>query len=625
MKTIEIVTSIVGVATFLYHMVYTQYLVQDTVSHMNTHLGLALLLVFLATLQKTKKAGGRILLYVFILFAFLGAMYVQFNVDELQERAWFNTSLDLFVGAILLLLVLEATREAFGLFVPVLAILTVIYPFFGQYFPEPFYSTSLPLKKTIANLSICLSRGIYGTPLAVSATYIFLWVVFGSVLQATGGVRFFMQLGRLACGKLRSGPAMMAVVTSALVGMVTGSTAANIAITGSFTIPLMKKVGFKPEHAGAIEATASNGGQIMPPIMGIAAFAMAGITGIPYLKIAAVAIVPAVFYFFTAGVYVALLAEKLQVPYITDRVDSKELLLTAPLFIVPLAIIVILFVLDYTVMFVSFWAITSAIVLSLLRKETRPSLGTLIKGLTQGAIAGAQIAAMVACVGLIITTFTMTGLGVQMSSGIGVWSGGNLFIALVIVSSIVIVMGMMGITLTAYLIVAMFAAPALMKMGVGLLEAHFFVMFVSVFAFVTPPVALGALVASRLAGSGYVKTAIEACKVNGANFVLPLLFIYCPAMLLRPQELSQALGEILSALIIMITIPIGVVGYLWKELSIFERAVFFVDAAVAILFIVLANYIWFTVAVLLFGFLCIYFRAQRRSMKKATELAGVES
>lgn len=625
MKKVDIITAIVGVSTFVYHMLYTQYLVQNTVSHMNTHLGLALLLVFLATLQKTKRTGWRISICILLLFAFLSTMYVQLNVDELQERAWFNTSLDLVIGAMLIFLVLEAARQSFGSFVPILAILTVIYPFFGQYFPEPLYSTSLPIKKTIANLSVCLSRGIYGTPLSVSATYIFLWVVFGSVLQATGGVRFFMQLGRLACGKLRSAPAMMAVVTSALVGMVTGSTAANIAITGSFTIPLMKKVGFKPEHAGAIEATASNGGQIMPPIMGIAAFAMAGITGIPYLKIAVVAIIPAIFYFFTAGVYVALLAEKLKIPYITDKVDAKELLLTAPLFIVPLAIIVILFILDYTVMFVSFWAITSAIVLSLFRRETRPSLGTLIKGLTQGAIAGAQIAAMVACVGLIITTFTMTGLGVEMSSGIGIWSGGNLFIALVIISSIVIVMGMMGITLTAYLIVAMFAAPALMKMGVGLLEAHFFVMFVSVFAFVTPPVALGALVASRLAGSGYVKTAIEACKVNGANFILPLLFIYCPIMLLRPQELSQAMAGIVATLIIMITIPIGVVGYLWKELSFIQRALFFVDASFSILYIVLQNYVWLSGTVLLFAFLFLYFRAQKKSIKRAIDLAGLES
>jgi TRAP-type uncharacterized transport system fused permease subunit len=186
-------------------------------------------------------------------------------------------------------------------------------------------------------------------------------------------------------------------------------------------------------------------------------------------------------------------------------------------------------------------------------------------------------------------------------------------------------MGMMGITLTAYLIVAMFAAPALMKMGVGLLEAHFFVMFVSVFAFVTPPVAIGALVASRLAGSGYVKTAIEACKVNGANFVLPLLFIYCPVMLLQPQELFKAVAGIIATLIIMITIPIGVVGYLWKELSIIERALFFVDAAFAILYIVLPIYIWLIVTVLIFAFLCFYFRAQKRTMKKTIELAGVGS
>jgi TRAP transporter 4TM/12TM fusion protein len=538
--------------------------------------------------------------------AFLGTMYVQLNVDELQDRAWFNTSLDLIIGAILILLVLEATRESFGSFVPVLAVLTVIYPFFGQHFPEPFYSTSLPIKKTIANLSICMSRGIYGTALSVSATYIFLWVVFGSVLQATGGVRFFTQVGRLICSGLRSGPAMMAVVTSALVGMVTGSTSANIAITGSFTIPLMKKVGFNPEQAGAIEATASNGGQIMPPIMGVAAFAMAGLTGIPYLTIATIAIMPAIFYFFTCGVYVVLMAGKLGIAPLTEKVDVKELLLSGPLFIVPLGIIVILFLLDYTVMFVSFWAITSAIVLSLVRKETRPSFGTLINGITRGAIAGAQIGVMCACVGLIVTTFTMTGLGVEMTSGIQTWSGGNLFIALVIISSICIAMGMMGITLTAYLIVSMFAVPALMKMGVDLVPAHFFVLFVSVFAFVTPPIAIGALVASRLAGGTYLKTAIEACKINGANFVLPLLFVYCPFILLQPQDLPELLGGIVATLIIMTTVPIGVVGYFRVKLGMVERMLSFIVAVISILYTVFQNYLFLGGAIVIFAFLSMY-------------------
>jgi TRAP-type uncharacterized transport system fused permease subunit len=186
-------------------------------------------------------------------------------------------------------------------------------------------------------------------------------------------------------------------------------------------------------------------------------------------------------------------------------------------------------------------------------------------------------------------------------------------------------MGMMGITLTAYLIVAMFAAPALMKMGVGILEAHVFVMVVSVFAFVTPPVALGALVASRLAGSSYVQTAIEACKVNGANFVLPLLFIYCPIILLQPQELPQAVAGIVAVLIIMTTIPIGLVGYLWKNLNFIERALFAVDASFSILYLVLHNYVCLSVTVLLFAFLFFYFRYQRKSLKRAVGLAALGS
>ena len=284
----------------------------------------------------------------------------------------------------------------------------------------------------------------------------------------------------------------------------------------------MKEVGYKPEQAGAIEAAASNGGQILPPVMGITAFAMAGVTGIPYIKICAMALIPALLYFFNTGVYVQLQAVKQNVTLSHERVNYRELAFTAPVIIVPFGLIVLLLGIGNSVMFVAFYAIVSIIVLSMFRKSTRPSLRQIIEGFSEGAYLGAQIAAVTAAVGLMITTFTMSGLGLKLASGVQTLSGGNFHLTLIIVALICILLGMAGISIAAYLIVAMFAAPALMKAGVPFEMAHFFVLFPALFAYITPPVAFLAIIGAKLAGASYWKTAIETIKVAGIG--LPVAF-----------------------------------------------------------------------------------------------------
>ncbi|MCK5553860.1 MAG: TRAP transporter large permease subunit, partial [Deltaproteobacteria bacterium] len=275
----------VGLAMALYHLVSTQVMLQAAKPHFNTHLGFCLLMVYLGEFATSKGKYRRLWPLALALAALASTGYVQILWEELENRAFFNTNLDLVVGVVLIVLVLEATRREFGLILPVLTVLVVLYPFVGKSFPEPFRCQALDLDQTISNLSIGIDNGIYGIVLSTSANYIFLFVLFGALLQSLGGTKFFMLLARSVAGRVQGGPGMMAVLSSALVGSITGSAAANVAITGSFTIPLMKKVGYKPEYAAAIEAAASNGGQIMPPIMGIVAFGMAGVTGIPYLTI----------------------------------------------------------------------------------------------------------------------------------------------------------------------------------------------------------------------------------------------------------------------------------------------------------------------------------------------------
>jgi len=599
----------------LYHMAYTQLLLQGSAQHNNTHLGFALLLVFLGAFDRSPRKVWRIVSIGLVVLSLVATSYIQIFCEELQLRVWFSTTTDLIIGAILILLVLEAARESFGWIVPLFAVGVVLYPFIGSALPEPFHTTSYGFTRTISNLSVSLNNGIYGPVLPTSANFIFLFIVFGGVLQATGATKFFLELGKLAMRRLRGGPGLIAVVSSAAVGMVTGSTAANIVIDGWFTIPLMKKVGYTPEQAGAIEAAASNGGQIMPPVMGVVAFGMAAITGIPYLNIVTMAVIPAILYFFCVGLYVQLRAHKLRLVTVEEKVDVRQLLSSAPLFLVPLAVILFLLIKGYTVWYVAFWAIVSIIVVSLLRKETRPRLSTYVEGFVQGARAGAQIAAMSACIGLILATLTMSGLGVKLSAGIEAWSGGHLLWALVIVWAILIFMGMGGASLTAYIVTSIFAVPALMKMGVGFEQAHFFTMFVTIFAYLTPPIAIAALIASRIAGSSYIGTAVEAVKVAIAGFLLPFMFIYCPTLLLQSQELLPAITGVVASLVVLLTFQVAFVGYYLTECRPRERVLALVAAALLMAFLPLENYVLFAAGMALFALVTLGQLRRRRYLR----------
>jgi len=598
--------TVVGLAMACYHMVYTQVFLQATKPHLNTHLGFCLVLVLLDQLTKAKTKWSRIWLLFLILLSLLSVGYVQLNWQALEERAYFNTTFDLIIGVILIVLVLEATRRSFGLILPVLAIVVVLYPFIGKSLPEPFRCTAYSLDQTISNLSIGLANGIYGIVLPTSANYIFLFVLFGALLQSLGGSRFFMLLARALAGRMQGGPGMMAVMSSALVGSITGSAAANVAITGSFTIPLMKKVGYKPEHAAAIEAAASNGGQIMPPVMGIVAFGMAGLTGIPYLKIITMAVIPALLYFWAAGLYVRFRSAQLRIGALSDgeEVDLKQLLITLPSFVTPFVVILILLIKGYSVMYVAFWAIMSTIAVSFIQRD-RPSLRDIVEGFVNGARAGAGIGASAACVGLIMATFTMSGLGVKISVGIQSWSGGSFFLALLIIAGLCVLMGCGGPSLTAYFIVSIFGVPALTKMGMAFEQAHFFTMFFAVFAFLTPPVAVVALIAAKLAEADYIKAAIEATKVAIGGFLIPFMFAYAPVLLFQQQELSSAVMAIVASVSCLLAFEISFVGYFSSKCDFFERFIALMSGISLFCFFILNKQLLFITGLSLLAFVIL--------------------
>ena len=541
---LQIIIQVIAVGMVFYHLIYTQYLLQGSIAHQDTHLGFALLLSFLAGLMKRKRA----MLYflTFIALSLAATIYIWVFIEELHYRAGFPNTVDTVVGALLILIVLVACRNAFGnIFAGVISVF-IGYGFLGQFLPTMFYHEPYSVSEIVA-YSVMSFTGMFGTALGTSANYIFLFVVFGAMLQETKVTDFFLELGKLIGAKLRSGPGQSAVVASALIGMCMGIQSANVAITGSFTIPLMKKKGYSPVEAGAIESAASSGGQIMPPIMGASAFLMAGFLGIPYTKVIIMAAIPALLYFLCVGISVHFIAERRSLPFSDETVNMRVLWTKGPAFFIPVGLLVYLLFSGNSPTFSIFWTIVCLLVVSSLRKETRLSPRRFISGCTRGAIVGGNLGVACAGIGIVMITMTTTGLGPKLAGLVSLWSGDILVVALFISAGIAIILGCGAPTVAAYIIVAVIVSPALVRMGVNVFEAHMFCFYFAILSGVTPPVAVAAMVGAELAGGDFWKTSIVALKIAMGGFVVAFLFMWSPTLLLLPEDVSLAVKVIIFA------------------------------------------------------------------------------
>ncbi len=610
---IKIAVIIVAFLMVIYQMVSSQVLLMSTVPYLNLHLLFSLVIVFLGAARDTRSTPLRLWMMFVIVAAILALGYIQLNWEDIQQRAYFNTALDLAAGIMAILLVLEATRIATGWFLSIMAIGAVIYGFVGARLPAPLTIQSMGFEQTMTNLSVGLDNGIYAF-IPISANFLFLFILFGGVLSGTGADKFFLTLGKIVMSKIRGGAAMMAVVASCGIGMITGSAAANAAVVGTITIPLMKRFGFKPEEAGGIEAAASNGGQIMPPIMGMSAFAMAGMTGIPYITIAKMAVFPAILYFGLVGLYVYLTAGKHRLPMAAkEPIDGKELAISSINFIVPILLIVVMMAYGFSVNYIGFWAIITTVGISLIRKKTRPSFTQFVNGFVTGTVQAAGIGVTTAAVGIILATLTMSGLSVKLVLGIEAWSLGSVLLALVLVQVITVAMGCAGASLTAYMIVTIFAVPALQKMGVPFDVGHFFAMFISVFAFLTPPVALVSLITAKIAEAPYMKTAKESIKAAIAGFMVPYIFVFCPVILLKPKEPLFAVVAVIASLVCLCSLQVSLVGFLLTDLKVRERGLFFMAAALAFIGLIERSIPFSAIAAALFVAAFLWHRTRTRA------------
>jgi TRAP transporter 4TM/12TM fusion protein len=402
-----------------------------------------------------------------------------------------------------------------------------------------------------------------------------LFVLFGAVLETAGGGALLIAMANKVAGRTRGGPAKTAAVASAFMGSLSGSAVANVVTTGTFTIPLMKRAGFKPFFAGAIEAAASTGGQLMPPVMGAGAFILATWTNIPYIDVAIAAIIPSVLYY--AALLAAIHFRAGRVGIEPEREVDGEPILNRLHLLLPLAIIVILLGMGRSPMRAAFWGVSSALIMAALHPATRPSAAQ-IRGIMEGAGRGAvQVAAACAAAGIVVGVASLTGIGLRMSELIITVSGGSLLGALVLTALGSIVLGMGLPTTAAYVVLAALGAPALVQLGVPLLAAHLFIFYFGCISNVTPPVSLAAFAAAGIAGAPPMRTAAAASILAGAGFIVPFMFVYGPELLMVGSFLEIGVAT-LSATMGVIALAAGGVGYARKRLAPWERLLALVGA-----------------------------------------------
>ena len=573
------VVAVLAIAFSLFQIYTAVFGVLDAQLQRAVHLGFGLTLVYL--LFPMRQAWSREKVHVVdVALAILGAgapAYIIFAYRSLVMRAGTVNSLDLVVGLIGIVLVIEATRRVVGMPMVCVVLFFLAYAFAGPYLPGVLAHRGLNLDQLVSHLFFT-TEGVFGIPLGVSSTFIFLFILFGAYLESTGLGKFFIDLANAVAGWARGGPAKVAVLSSGLMGTVSGSSVANVAGTGAFTIPMMKKLGYERNFAGAVEAAASTGGQLMPPVMGAAAFLMAEFVGVSYIEVVKAAAIPALLYFTGVWLGVHFEAKRKNLKGIprNELPNPLTLIKERGHLAIPLVVIVYLLVSGYTPMRAALVAIVLSIACAMLRKSTRMKPIEIVYGLERGAKAVLGVLIACAAAGIIIGVVTKTGVGLRLASGLIDLAGGMLLPAMFFTMITAIVLGM-GVPTTAnYVITSTIAAPALVQMGVPILAAHMFVFYFGIIADVTPPVALAAYAGAGISGGNALKTGVHASKLAIAAFIIPYIFVLSPVILMVDATPLTLIVATLSALLGMIAVSSALCGFLADHCRLYERVLLIV-------------------------------------------------
>jgi TRAP transporter 4TM/12TM fusion protein len=515
------------------------------------HVTLGLMMVFILSPWAKDKGPGWLDLPVVLLTLLVGG-YLLINLETITWRLGNNTTLDIIAAAILILLVLESTRRLIGWPLPAIATIALAYGFFGDRIPGAFGHSGIDASRIVTHVGLT-TEGIFGIPLGASASIVVIFILFAAFLNGTGAGQYFVDLVMGKFGQTRGGAAKAAVAGSALMGTLTGSVIANVMGTGTFTIPLMKENGYRAEVAGAVEAVSSTGGQIMPPVMGAAAYIIAEFLRVPFLDVMKAAIIPAILYYLAEYIFVDLEALKYGLTGLTsdEVMEYRERAKGKYYLLLPIIILVIIMViLKWLPQKAAFYSIVFVAIIGLIQKENRLNWNKVIEITKSGARSTLEVVAATACAGIVVGVLGVTGLGIQLSTILVNLAGGNLIVLLVLTMCVSLVLGT-GLTTTAcYIILAVLVAPSLVQMGVQPMAAHMFVFYFGCYSAITPPVALGAYVAASLAGSNPFATGFQAWRIALPGFLIPYVFTYSPAML--------GMGEPIRVLMVLITACLGV-------------------------------------------------------------------
>ena len=580
---LERIISVVAIVMCVYQLLAANFTIFTSEQHINLHIAFSLVIIFLGAirLRDTKSRVKSAVMIVLIALTVLTAAYIHTNSTRFQMTLGYPAD-KVYSGLVFLVLILVATQMTWGWVIPVIALLALAYGFFGPHMPGIFFHGGLKFERLITQVTTSFG-GVYGMLASVSANTIVLFTIFGGLMEAFGAISTIMDVAMSASTKIRSGGAQVAVISSGLIGSITGSVAANITLTGAVSIPLMKKRGYPSEFAAACEATASTGGAILPPVMNAAAFIIASWTGIPYIYLVAVGVAPALLYYLGIAISVYIKALKLG----DEKVKAEELpkfhraFGKLAMFVVPVIVLVVLMIMSYSPQKALFISVLVLAAMGLVLTMTDSTFGSIpnrlktfvqnvLRGLISGGKTVAGIAACMATMGCVVEILTATGLPSKISQFALALAGSNLFLLAILVAIVCLIFGMGMPSGSAYILAALLGAPALTTFGVPLIVAHFFVFYYAELSAITPPVAIGCLVASGLAGAKFMKTCLTSMRLAIAGFVLPFLFLYRPAILLQGAwyETIWAVAMVVCFLFMFI---IAVEDFFLQKTTVAER------------------------------------------------------
>jgi len=564
----------------LYHLAYAsgiRALQMVNIKHHAIHVGLILVLGFLLYPAFKKSSRKKVAWYDWI-FAIVSAampVYVFVRYPTFISTGFQGETIDIIFGTILILLVLECSRRLSGWALPILSTIFLIYALYGRSFPGIFRHRGYTWHRIVTYLTTDV-YGIYGTSIKVAATYIVLFIIFGEVMNKCGMGQFFNDIANALAGHTKGGPAKVAVLASGFLGSINGSAVANVVTTGTFTIPLMKKTGYSKEFAGAVEATASVGGQLLPPIMGAAAFVMAETLGVKYGVIIKAAVIPALIYYLGIIIQVQMRATKdnlnglpkEQMPKVKDVMKERGHLLIPIVFLLYMLIFS-----GVTVIRGAFWTIIVTIVVAELRPISRMSFKDICDAFVAGAKSTVSVAMACACVGIIVGVCGMTGFALNVAHAIISIGEQSLMLTLLFTMVTCMILGMGLPSIPSYLITATIAAPALVELGQPEIAAHMFCFYFAMFANLTPPVALASFAAAGLSGGNPMKTGWQSVRLALAGFIVPFMFVYNPQLLLENVTLITGIQVVVTACIGVVLIAAAVEGYLYGRMHVVLRII----------------------------------------------------